>query len=873
MMRLGKWSWFCTFCLATAIVSPAQNFKTLTSFRGGYPQYMSLVQGTDGNLYGTTPGGGADWGTAFKITTAGELTVVCGFGESDCPDGAFPYAGLIQATDGNFYGTAWQGNASGSDTIVGAGTVFEITASGQPITLYGFCSQTNCADGGDPFAPLVQAANGNFYGTTFDGGTQGYGTVFEITSGGALTTLHSFNFPDGAGPTAGLIQAKNGNFYGTTLYGGANGAGTVFELTAEGRPRRLHSFGSAEDGANPYAGLVQAKNGNFYGTTYGGGAHGHGTVFEITASGNLTTLYSFCSQTNCADGAYPYAGVIQASDGSFYGTTAKGGTTGWGTLFAITAEGGLTTLHSFCSQKNCTDGADPAGGLIQASDGKFYGTTAEGGTYENGTVFSLAPGLAPSSDFGGASAPADATVIRPLADRERAARHIFAWRAYGQSAEAPRPANVGGFNCSPAPCVLPPTQASEGGSIVTNPLIVTNPENEKELLLGSLDGNCPPPSGLAFHLSRDGGSTWTRVLCMPVMHKGGVYWPIINPLVGYDRNGVAYVAGGYNASNSSDSFLAVQKSTDGIHWDAPVVALRKAVNSHLLATWLVVDSSAGSPWVNSVYVSGGVEWAAGNQVLVSHSTDGGKTWTQVAVDSVQKYPATDGFTGTAVGKDGTVYVTWLRCPGTGPDRFCSDGNGYIMFSKSSDGGNTWSPARVMTKVEFAFSTLTNTNQVPTYDFPLIAADNSDGPHSGSLYMAMFTWTGTYLRVQVIRSTDGGTTWSDPVPVAPASATHDQIFPAISVSPTGLVGVSWLDRRNDPANLSYQAFAAISSDGGKTFPNTQLTTAFSNPDTNGAGGWMGNYTGNTWAGADFIAAWMDSSNGVDMQEVVGGIRLH
>jgi Neuraminidase (sialidase) len=138
---------------------------------------------------------------------------------------------------------------------------------------------------------------------------------------------------------------------------------------------------------------------------------------------------------------------------------------------------------------------------------------------------------------------------------------------------------------------------------------------------------------------------------------------------------------------------------------------------------------------------------------------------------------------------------------------------------------------------------------------------------------MYTWTGTYLRVQVIRSTDGGTTWSKPVPVAPATDTHDQFFPSLSVSPTGKVGVSWLDRRNDPKNVDYQAFAAISTDGGKTFPNTQLTKAFSDPDTNGTGNnWMGDYTGNTWAGGKFIVAWMDSSNGVDMQEVIGGVRL-
>jgi hypothetical protein len=162
------------------------------------------------------------------------------------------------------------------------------------------------------------------------------------------------------------------------------------------------------------------------------------------------------------------------------------------------------------------------------------------------------------------------------------------------------------------------------------------------------------------------------------------------------------------------------------------------------------------------------------------------------------------------------------------------------------------------------------------NYPAIGVDNSGGRNAGTLYVVLNSFTGTYLRVGVIRSADGGTTWSKPVPVAPPSDTHDQFFPWLSVSPTGLVGVSWLDRRNDPANIDYQAYAAISRDGGQSFePNVQLTTAFSNPNVNGypENLWMGDYTGNTWDGDNyFIAAWMDSSNGVDMQDVVGGIRL-
>jgi uncharacterized repeat protein (TIGR03803 family) len=871
MTRFEMSSLVWVLCAAAVIVSPAQTFKSLASFElhvnDGYPQYMSLVQGNDGNLYGTTP---ADWGTVFKITTAGELTVVCYFGESDCPGGAFPYAGLIQAADGNFYGTTWQGS---SGTVYGAGTVFEITAGGQPITLYGFCSKTNCADGGEPYAPLVQATDKNFYGTTFDGGAKGYGTVFGITSAGALTTLHSFGYADGAGSVAGLVQAKNGNFYGTTLYGGAHAAGTVFEITAGGKLTTLHSFCSAKnciDGADPYSGLVQSTDGNFYGTTHSGGAHGRGTVFRIAPGGKLTTLYSFCSQTKCTDGADPYAGVIQAADGNFYGTTSQGGASNWGTVFEITSAGKLTTLHSFCQQKNCTDGADPVGGLVQAASGTFYGTTAEGGVYENGTVFSLSPGLSPSAEDEVASEQVETPVTPPPTYRKRAIGNSFAWLAHDHSAVAPKPLSHGLFNCSPAPCVLPPTQASEGGGMVTDSPIVTNPLNAKQLLLGSVDDNC---NALGFHLSSDGGSTW-KVTCMASIYGEQVWSPLDEPQVGYDRKGAAYIAGLYFPSEGRGSFVAFQKSTDGTHWSKPAVALLQPRGSPYEAS-MTVDTSPNSPRVNSVYISAVMASYPGmTQVLVSHSTDGGTTWTQAAVDPGQKYPARHDFTRMAVGKDGTVYIAWMQCPGFGPDSGCGAGMSQMMFSKSTDGGNTWSPPRLMTKMTMPITwTLPNANDVRVYNYPVIGVDNSNGAHAGNLYVAMYIWTGAYLRLQVIRSSDGGTTWSNPVPVAPATDTHDQFFPSLSVNDAGQVGISWLDRRNDLANIDYQAFAAISIDGGRTFPNTQLTKAFSNPDQSGDPNWMGDYTGNTWAGGDFIAAWMDSSNGTDMQEVIGGIRLH
>jgi uncharacterized repeat protein (TIGR03803 family) len=201
----------CVFCAVEAIGSPAQTLTTLVSFdktNGCAPDFMALVQGADGNFYGTTEDCGAkNYGTVFKITPEGKLTTLHSF---DSTDGAFPYAGLVQATNGNFYGTTNQGGANGG------GTVFEITAAGKLTTLYSFCGEPICAVGKNPDAPLVQASNGNFYGTTYTGGADGDGTVFEITGGGKLTTLASFDGTDGCCTYAGLLQATNGSFYGTT---------------------------------------------------------------------------------------------------------------------------------------------------------------------------------------------------------------------------------------------------------------------------------------------------------------------------------------------------------------------------------------------------------------------------------------------------------------------------------------------------------------------------------------------------------------------------------------------------------------------------------------------------------------------------------
>jgi uncharacterized repeat protein (TIGR03803 family) len=408
------------FCGVAVIGLAAQTFTTIVSFNytnGAFP-VAGLVQATDGNFYGTTYFGGADdedAGTVFKISAEGKLTALHSFcsqknSEGLCTDGYYPAAGLVQATNGNFYGTTERGG----DTDYGYGTVFEMTPTGKLTTLYSFCSLASCADGETPEAGLVQGTNGNFYGTTTGGGAYFFGTVFEITAAGKLTTLHSFDQTYGSYPEAGLVQGTNGNFYGTTANGGADGDGTVFEITAAGKLTRLHSFcsrinskGYCADGSGPYAGLVQATNGNFYGTTYNGGANGdYGTVFEVTPTGKLTTLYSFCSKMGCPDGYYPYAGLVQATNGNLYGATYNGGTSsacigGCGTLFDITPGGTFTTLLDF----DRTDGSSPYGGLIQATNGGLYGATKYGGAISEGncatasggcgTVYGLGEGLGP----------------------------------------------------------------------------------------------------------------------------------------------------------------------------------------------------------------------------------------------------------------------------------------------------------------------------------------------------------------------------------------------------------------------------------------------------------------------------------------------
>lgn len=319
-----------------------------------------LIRDGSGNLYGTTVAGGAnDDGTVFKIDNAGNETVLYSFcSVPNCADGWAPFAGLVQDATGNLYGTTADGGTNGK------GTVFRVDSAGNETVLYSFCSLSNCADGAIPFTNLIRDAGGNLYGTTFQGGngtnpdcpygTTGCGTAFKIDPTGQETVLHAFcstpRCSDGATPYGPLVEDAQGNFYGTT-YEIFDHEGAVFKLDPTGHETVLFSFCSEHvlnctDGSEPVGGLIQDMAGNLYGTTFGGGINDAGAVFKLDKVGHETLLYSFCPDgfSSCPDGYYPVAGLIQDASGNLYGTTSQGGTYNSGTVFRLATGGSNATI-------------------------------------------------------------------------------------------------------------------------------------------------------------------------------------------------------------------------------------------------------------------------------------------------------------------------------------------------------------------------------------------------------------------------------------------------------------------------------------------------------------------------------------------------
>jgi uncharacterized repeat protein (TIGR03803 family) len=391
-----------------SVSSSSPTESTLHSFTGnqyggtgangdGATPFAGLIQGIDGNFYGTAYSGGASgMGAVFNITAAGVESVFYSFG-TNSEDGANPTAALIQDGSGNFYGTTTGGGG------YLAGTVFKISAAGVETVLYSF-GTNGSMDGALPEVGLVRYSDGIFYGTTEGGGAYNRGTVFKITAAGVETVLHSFSghsglsgSVDAASPQSSLILGSDGNFYGTTTLGGAYDQGTVFSVNIAGVETVLHSFGGngglggSTDGADPATALVQASDGTFYGATSAGGVYDRGTFFRINAAGTETALYSF-GTNSIMDGSGPSGGLVQGSDGKFYGTTYGGGISGAGTAFKITAAGVETVVHNFGGPGlagGSADGVNPESGLSLGADGNFYGTTTLGGAHNKGSVFML----------------------------------------------------------------------------------------------------------------------------------------------------------------------------------------------------------------------------------------------------------------------------------------------------------------------------------------------------------------------------------------------------------------------------------------------------------------------------------------------------
>jgi uncharacterized repeat protein (TIGR03803 family) len=370
-----------------ALPASAWTYKSLYGFNGGtvdgYLPLSGLVSDASGNMYGTTEyGGSGSSGTVYRITPKGKETVLYAF-VNNGQDGMNPWGTLVLDKKGNLYGTTLQGGPGN------CGTVFKLSPKGVESVLHAF---TGGADGSYPYAGLIVDKAGNLYGAAGYGGNggggvcggYGYGTIFKIAPDGSETVLYAFQGgTDGANPHGGLLADNSGNFFGTTYYGGTSNAGTVFKLDPSGNETVLHSF--TGDGAYPNAGLIEDKTGNLYGTTVYGGLHdGCGAVFEIASDGTPSILYSF---TCGSDGGYPKSGVVLYK-GSLYGTGYAYGDLNatCGSVFELSLAGEETTLHDFQEEP---DGCSPVGGLLVVKK-SLYGTTSYGGNGTGpGTVFEL----------------------------------------------------------------------------------------------------------------------------------------------------------------------------------------------------------------------------------------------------------------------------------------------------------------------------------------------------------------------------------------------------------------------------------------------------------------------------------------------------
>jgi uncharacterized repeat protein (TIGR03803 family) len=375
------------FALCMGAGADAQTVSTIYNFSGSTtdganPWYVTLVQGTDGGLYGTTYNGGSKGlGAAFKVTTTGTFKLLHSFAGGS-KDGENPSGGMTLGSDGNFYGTAQQGGTASQ------GVVFKMTTAGAVTILHSF---NNATDGSFPWGPPILASDGNFYGSTSGGGKGGGGTVYKITSTGTYTTVYTFTPAIGTSPIASPTQGTDGYLYVPVALSGLNSCGSVVKISTAGVLNNSYQFPCGNGGSFPIGPLIQASNGNFYSTTQDGGTNGEGTIYQVTPGLAVTILHSFGA--SFGDGIMPSAGLLLATDGNYYGSTAEGGTYDDGTIFNTSTGGSYAQLYSFNNSANLLQ-MSPLSPPVQDTNGTLYGATEFGGTSNDGTVYSLSMGLA-----------------------------------------------------------------------------------------------------------------------------------------------------------------------------------------------------------------------------------------------------------------------------------------------------------------------------------------------------------------------------------------------------------------------------------------------------------------------------------------------
>jgi uncharacterized repeat protein (TIGR03803 family) len=365
---IGRLWTLALLLLFATLLSSAQTYTVLYNLgtNAGDPINPAWVgnftQARDGNLYSTAPFDGANLvGSVFRLTPSGTMQVLHSFNNTD---GLRPNSGLTLGTDGNLYGTTFGGGLA-------YGTIFRISTDGTFTPLHNLNGNT---EGIGPNAPPVQGNDGNYYGTVGNGNNAVFGTAYKMTPAGVFTIIHTFDntnrYPNG------LILGTDGNFYGTTT--GSTGFGTIFRMTPQGNVTVLHTF-SGPDGQSPSATLIQASDGSFYGTTRVGGPGNGGVVYKLTSAGVFSVVHSFANDTH---GQLPIAGLTQGTDGNFYGATTTNPGVGAGAIFQITPSGTYTNLHFFVT----TDGGNAQVPLYQHTTGKFYGDTAAGGSGNMGCL-------------------------------------------------------------------------------------------------------------------------------------------------------------------------------------------------------------------------------------------------------------------------------------------------------------------------------------------------------------------------------------------------------------------------------------------------------------------------------------------------------